>query len=228
MTPTTNNDNSTNSTNINRYRNLTPGINVILANSKTILIWTIVLIVMSTYYSNEPAPTADTVPLNDLLHSTLPRIEYKWHHYTVLGVVLFGTTTMLFTERKNMKNVLDFVVSYLGGLGIYLIVRGVIVNLTRIPRPRIRELYDPENPNGKTALQKLTTLSGYFDSTPSGHTGTNMIMLFKLFGLKKINAGVMGVLVTVVFLVPILTRAHYSLDVILAFLISFGVSKFKV
>jgi membrane-associated phospholipid phosphatase len=145
---------------------------------------------------------------NDFLLNHLPFLNILWFADLVLILASISFVIFLFS-KKRIKNFPFYAIV----IGIYNLLRALFIYLTPLGNPHpLPGINIPFLPNG-----------GMF---PSGHCGT--IFLFFLFALKdkSKNWRIYFLILLVIEIVSmILSRGHYSIDIIGALFIAFAVWK---
>lgn len=144
----------------------------------------------------------------DLFHNLLPHIE-KWEYASdVLFILVF-----LFMAFKN----LNLVYTAVGYLIAIIIVRTLFVNLTVLPKNEICSIHDSSSFRG-----------GCYDKIFSGHYAGTLLMTILLYNHHYINTMWLFMINIVNALVILISRNHYTVDIVVSIFVVFIVYQNKV
>lgn len=162
------------------------------------------------YYQSHPH-----TPLRDAAHQVLPTIPHAWHHIYLAGLVVVITGLLIASQGVAFVTKSAFAM-YVTRVAFYMTARAFMIFVTEVPRPRV--FYDEDFEVG--VWKKLLRLGGCHDCIPSGHTGASLLTIFWAYQQGVLPTPLLLLLMGTSMSVPLLTRAHYSIDVIVALLLS--------
>jgi hypothetical protein len=166
---------------------------------------------MLLYYFFEHPLKDDETPLDDFLHRVSPILSVEYHHFITLASLAVIVTLIAASPITTSS----FVKVWLFRLGVFYIIRTLMISLTTLPCPTPTNISDEAS-----AFQKLLRLGGVRDNIPSGHAGGVFVSLFAAIQYEIIGKGVGIPIFILQILSPILTRQHYTIDPIISFFIA--------
>lgn len=165
------------------------------------------------YYIESPEK-----PIYDIVHANT--IDYSRYNYTKNWFMMFFFLPMFINFDKVSKTFLyELVLKFC----IIIIIRSITMSSTILPRQNGCEVKS-------LGLFNMTIGGTCYDKMFSGHFALGFLitlMLFKYGILEKNtnNIGLFGLINIVHAIILTITRSHYTMDVVVAFFITFFVNK---
>lgn len=135
----------------------------------------------------------------DIIHHNLPSLRSLTLLSDILPYILI--TIIFFIDLKIFYNILGFLITI-------FVARMIIIHLTILPKDKKCNIQNSSVYNG-----------GCYDKVYSGHFATIFICLLTLYMNKYINLFTLLFLSIIFALLIITSRSHYTIDVVVAFLI---------
>ena len=145
------------------------------------------------------------IPIFDVVHNNLPQIPQKYH--IIFDVASIGAAFFV------MFN--GFFYEYLNEFFILMILRGITGIVTILP-------HDPVlNCNPQNNISFTSHIDGCYDKIFSGHTATIFLAYLFIRENNMLPVGLIEVMVILTLQGLIMSRYHYTVDVVLALIITY-------
>ncbi len=177
-----------------------------------ISIISILVIIFSNYLTNRIGEEhyRKTTAIYDLFHSLLP----DWHDYEGLFEVVFGVILILLFFLLSGPNKVDFFTKLI----IIWLIRSITISVTILP------------PHEKcnVPFNHISMLSGgCHDKIFSGHTASLFLATLLLMKQRTLSIPTAVMLNAANVFFILITRGHYTVDIILALFITYFVNTMK-
>jgi hypothetical protein len=151
---------------------------------------------VETHYNN------NNNKIYDIAFKNLPNLE-KYEHYSDYFTILFNTVfiPILISKQKYI------ITEYLGFLITILLIRSITISLTVLPK-------------SNSCKEKGGFKGGCYDKIFSGHFASVMIATLLLYEYKYINLSVLMLINLINGSLILLTRHHYTIDIVVAFFVT--------
>ncbi len=170
------------------------------------IIMTTIVYSMSNYYTYHNSLKQECKePLYDILHNILPDLS-KYVYIRDIVLPLFFIP-LLFIKSTNHK--LEFIYYFIQGFMILITLKAITIFFT----------YQPSsNPD----CNEKKYLNHCFHQMFSGHNSLVLLLWILYIKFNVINATIITILPVLLYSILILmTRAHYSVDIIVSYIITF-------
>lgn len=157
------------------------------------------------YYTDRITEGKKNPKVYDIAHKHLPEMT-KYSMVSDITTILLVSVPFLFA--KSSKPIIEYLIYAI----VIFAIRGIIINLTILPKD-------------KTCVDdNETILGGCYDKIFSGHSASVVLASLVFYKYKIITSVPLLVMMNVVNnLFLLLSRYHYSVDVIIAIIISFAI-----
>lgn len=138
----------------------------------------------------------DSLQVHDAGFENLPSIQFVYHHLVTFAIFLILISILTITKKLTANEKKKLVANIVVRLAIFYLVRFMLLELTY-----------------------FKTGGGLRNILPSGHSGLTFIILFSLYIANVIPILPTILMVLVQLIIPVLTRAHHTIDPLISLFI---------
>jgi len=155
-----------------------------------------------SYYSKRIKNNKINPKIYDIGHKYLPNLEYHEYIINIILVLSF----IVFLKYPNIITPFFILLLFI------FIFRLFVSQLTVLPKMK------------KCVIKSTPDINGYcYDKIFSGHTAVLCLITLFLFNLKQISIYSLFFINIIYGLIIIATRAHYTIDVVFSFIVTFTI-----